>query len=257
MIHANRRGTHCVIALLVCCFQFLPSTSFGSVSTVRVKNGPESDLVATGDILTHAGGEQLGEWSLRASVSETDFSNDFLFGGGQGVQYTMLNPVFGSTDTNEMVFSVDAVGPAVPQITLRQTPYFQDPNQWNGGNKSTDIAQFTLRWDGGGSAVVRDPLGQFEPLPQQANADVTVGSGTTFTFSDFQIFNSDDEWAIELPLGVDSIELDWRSSQPTAGSDLTREWVAFDTNFVPEPDGRLLFLLACLFGLAVRRRVRK
>lgn len=241
----------CLAAIFSC------STSLGAVSTVRNANGAESDLVAEGDIYTFVGGDQLGSWSLAASVAETDFQNAHVAGGRQGVQYTMLNDVFGSTDTNEMAFSVVPLGRLVPQITLRQSPYFQDPLQWNGGNKPTDISEFTISWDGGGNAIVRDPFSQFQFVTPQSTGDVTFPSGTTFTFSDYQVFNSDDAWEIELPVGVDSVDVDWGSSDPTDGSDLTREWIAFDAVLVPEASGYVMFVLGALLLSLTARRFRR
>lgn len=238
-------------------------TALGGFAEVDVFNGPEDDLVASGRFLSGADGEHLGAWTLQSTVEGTDFSNAHVGGGSNGLQYTMLNPVFGSDDINSVLFSVSPVTDVIPQISVSQSPGFNDPQQWNGGNLPTDIAEFTLTWSGGGTAIVDDPAGQFQ-IARPLNDDsgpVAVSTGTTLTFSDFQIFNSDDTWSILLPEGASSIQLDWGSSQPTPGSDLTREWVAFDVNFasaVPEPSAGLSWFIAVpLLLLSVRRQNRR
>lgn len=235
------------------------SAAFGAYSSVDLVNGPEQDLAAMGRIYTELGGEQIGLWTLETSVKGTDFSNAYVFGGSKGVQYTMLNQVFGSDDVNEMKFTALTEDALVPQISLMQSPYFQDSKQWNGGNLPTDVAQFTVRWEGGGLAAVQDPLGQFVstgPSLQSVNDGASeISSGTTLTFSDFQIFNSDDAWSIDLPTGASSVEVDWGSSQPTPQSDLTREWLAFDVSVVPEPDhGGFWLFTTGMLALGIRRR---
>lgn len=249
------------VSCLVLAGSLFIGKSFAAFALVDSYNGPENDMAATGQFLASADGDYLGDWMLESSVEQTDFSNAHVGGGSLGLQYTMLNRVFGSADKNSMVFSVSPADGLVPQISMKQSPAFNDPRQWNGGNLPTDISEFTIRWSGGGQAVVKDPAGQFQiaqPLDDELDS-VDVSAGTTLTFSDFQIFNSDDEWSVTFPEGATSIEVDWGSSQPTAGSDLTREWVAFDANFVsavPEPAGATLFVLFGLSVLATARRRR-
>lgn len=248
--------SNCLI--LVASFFFYAQQSFGAFASVDVYNGPEDDVAAIGRFLSGPDGEHLGAWTLQSSVEETDFSNAHVGGGSDGLQYTMLNRVFGSADTNSLIFSVSPVNGMVPQLTVKQSPAFNDPNQWNGGNLPTDISEFSISWSGGGEAVVTDPAGQFQiaQMLSEGSDSVSISPGTTLTFSDFQIFNSDDEWSVVLPEGATSIQIDWGSSNPTAGSDLTREWVAFDASFasaVPEPDGMIFLLLAPLMLLRKRR----
>lgn len=251
----NASGTYRLILI----GSFFAQQAFGAFASVDVYNGPEDDVAAVGRFLSSPDGDHLGTWTLQSSVQDTDFSNAHVGGGNQGLQYTMLNPVFGSTDKNSMVFSVAPVNGMVPQLSIKQSPEFNDPKQWNGGNLPTDISEFTISWTGGGEAVVTDPAGQFQiaQMLSEGSDSVSISTGATLTFSDFQIFNSDDEWSVMLPEGTTSIQIDWGSSNPTAGSDLTREWVAFDANFVsavPEPSGMGIFLLLFAPLLMLRKR---
>lgn len=229
--------------------------TIASVSTVDVSNGPEVDWFAAGTFHSYVGGTHEADWILHTTVQATDFSNEHVGGGSGGVQYTMLNEVFASSDTNSVSFTLIPVDGFTPRISLRQTPNYWDDTQWNGGDKPGDKAEFTIHWSGDGQAEINDPLGQFE------NAPASISSGTTLTFSDFQIFNSDDEWEVVLPVGVTAVELDWRSSEPTEGSDLTREWVNFGVDFtsvsaIPEPKSMASLLFAAVLVLHGCRRRR-
>lgn len=258
-IHSSRARNASLTYGLILISSLVAQQVFGAYASVDVYNGPEDDVAAIGRFLSRPDGEHLGAWTLQSSVEGTDFSNAHVGGGSEGLQYTMLNPVFGSADTNSIVFSVAPVNGMIPQLSIKQSPEFNDPKQWNGGNLPTDISEFTMSWSGGGEAVVTDPAGQFQiaQMLSEGSDSISVSPGSTLTFSDFQIFNSDDEWSVVFPEGTSSVQIDWGSSNPTPGSDLTREWVAFDANFVsavPEPEGmELLLLFAPLLLLRTRR----
>ncbi len=225
------------------------TTAFGnSDATVDGVAGPNSDGYAMGRILN--GGTTVANWRLNSSVSSTDFDNDAIQGGSQGIQYVMLNETEASRDSNTVVFTANSVDSSPIGISIMQSPYFDAPGTWNGGN--VEAAQFSLWWAGGGVATLHDVDDQISGYGDGA----TFGSGSTMVFSSYQILNSEDSWQIDLPTGANSVTLQWSSTAPTMGSDLTREWVSFNvTTFtVPEPTTGALFGMASLFVLGLTRR---
>ncbi len=215
------------------------------ITTIRL---PDADNYAVGQLL-NSSGVMVADWTLNTSVSGTDFSNYALTGGTKGLQYTFINEVQGSADVNTIAFDVTPVNSSDSvNITLLQSPYFGTPGTWNGGN--TDIAQFSVSWAGGGMATVIDPDNQIAGL----STGSMFSSGTTVVFSSNQILNTDDSWGIELPQGVASVVVGWSSSNPSPNSDLTREWLTFDANVVPEPASGAILGIGFTFLLGFFRR---
>jgi hypothetical protein len=226
------------------------TTSSATMTSIDAVSGSEANAYAVGRFLDGAGGT-AANWSLTSTVSGTDFSNDAVTGGDSGLQYVMLNEVLGSDDTNTVTFALNMVDAAVdPILTISQSPYFDAPWTWNGGN--FEAAQFQITWSGGGEATLTDPDNQFAGLSDGA----TFGSGEMLAFSDIRILNDSDTWQITLPTGVSSVQLDWSSQSPAANSDLTREWVTFDLqiNAVPEPATGVMLSLALVGLLGFIRR---
>lgn len=239
-------------------FSVLIQASYAFVGTVDQSYGAENNVAGVGRFVELPGGPAVATWDLRTTVENTDFQNDTLQGGANGVQYVIRNAVNNSVDTNIVTFSVSPIDNVIPTISITQSPY-NNTSTWNGGNIPGDISQFRMSWDGGGTATIRDPDGQLSGLEDFA----TAGSGTWVTFSDFQLRNDADSWGITLPQGVDTVQLNWNSSNPTAGSDLTNEWVTFDANFSPNPNslpepGSATMLGFCVIiaATAIRRRRR-
>lgn len=226
-----------------------PAYALNGTGVVDGTNGANADAFAFGRFLD--AGATLGNWTLGSSVSNTDYANDGITGGTSGLQYVSLNETHGSTDVNVIDFVVTPnAGYTVDQISIIQSPYFDTPGTWNGGNAET--AQFTLSWTGGGTAQVLDPSNQFAG----SNGATTVTSGSLLTFSSDRIFNDSDAWEILLPAGVSDVQLDWSSVNPGPNTDLTREWVTFDSSFstVPEPSSFGLLAFAMLSAAGLRRR---
>ncbi|MEM7316963.1 MAG: hypothetical protein AAF497_27850, partial [Planctomycetota bacterium] len=209
-----------LIALLMSvCVTAMTSATMVSIDAV---SGSEANAYAVGRFEDGSGGT-MANWSLTSTVSGTDFSNDAVTGGESGLQYVMLNEVLGSDDTNSVTFALHMVDANIdPILTVSQSPYFDAPWTWNGGNH--EAAQFVITWDGGGEATLTDPDNQFVGLDDGAE----FGSGATMAFSDIRILNESDTWQITLPTGVTAVNLDWSSQAPVPNSDLTREWVTFD-----------------------------
>lgn len=247
---------HVTATALAAAFLLLaPKASDAFTSTVDQEFGAETNVVGVGRFVEEIGGPAVALWDLNATVTNTDFANLTLDGGDDGIQYVMRNDVFGSVDTNIVTFNVNPLNGETPTISLSQSPY-NDIAGWNGGNLPSDISQFRMTWDGGGLATIRDPLDQLSDLADFAQ----VESGTWVQFNDYQVLNSEDSWGVTLPQGVDSITLNWNSSNPTAGSDLTNEWVTFDSSFtpsptpLPEPGAAAMLVLGLVVGFAALRK---
>ena len=234
---------------------FILSVVVGSISSatmvqIDAVSGSEANAYAVGRFLDGSGGT-TANWSLTSTVSGTDFSNDAVTGGESGLQYVMLNEVLGSDDTNSVTFAMNMVDASVePMLTISQSPYFDAPWTWNGGNN--EAAQFVISWDGGGFASLTDPDDQIASYDDGAQ----FGSGATMAFSDIRILNESDSWMITLPAGVTAVNLDWASQSPVPNSDLTREWVTFDlqVNAVPEPAAGVMLSIAFVALLGFIRR---
>lgn len=234
---------------------FIALSMLGAASAVQLDaivtqaSGPEADGYAVGQLLMPGGG-LAANWNLQTSVSQTDFSNDAIQGGSQGIQYVSLNEVRGSQDSNLITFEVNPVRSGDVGISIAQSPYFDQAGTWNGGNNET--AQFAIFWSGGGLATVSDPDDQLT-----LNNGAGISSGTNVMFANDRAFNSVDNWGIDLPSGVEQVSLRWSSVDPSANSDLTREWVTFNVSMaVPEPTTGALFSMALLSLGFLRRRRR-
>lgn len=251
----NRLPTKAIFAACAA-FMVFNQASYAFEGTVDQTFGAENNLAGVGRFLEVPGGPAVATWDLRTTVANTDFEHNALQGGSDGIQYVMRNPVNNSVDTNIVTFNVSPIDNVIPTISIAQSPY-NNTSTWNGGNIPGDISQFRMTWDGGGSATIRDPSNQLSGLEDFA----AVGSGTWVTFNDYQLRNEADNWGITLPQGVESVQLNWNSSNPTEGSDLTNEWVTFDANFSPNPNAlpepgsaTLLGFCVIMAATAFRRR---
>jgi len=229
---------------------FAVSSVMAFSSVLDTIGGPNDNAYASGRIVDEME-STLASWSIITTVADSDFDNDSIVTGDQGLTYIMRNDVLASTSTNVVTFSVVPTAVAtLDGVTITQSPYDSNSESWNGGND--EAAQFELSWLGGGMARVNDPDGQFLGL----GASAQINSGTLLTFSNTRIFNNEDSWSIEVPAGEMSLE--WSSAGPVAGSDLTREWVTFTANVraVPEPAsfGLLGMAAVWMFGIARNRR---
>ena len=195
-------------------------------------------------------GTVMASWTLQTTVENTDFSNDMVTGGPNGLEYVMLNSVMDSRDVNSIRFEVEpAIGFALENIIISQSPY-NNSDTWNGGNG--ELAQFVVSWADIRPAMLSDPDDQIFAF----STGTPIVSGTTVRFSEVQAFNSNDSWNLSLPAGVEDVQVNWSSANPSDNSDLTREWVAFDATFtaVPEPATAFLLGLACVGTFFIRRR---
>lgn len=245
-----------IILTALAVFFAVVQASSAYVGLVDQSYGPNNNVAGVGRFVEQAGGPAVALWDIRSTVETTDFDNAALQGGSDGIQYVMQNAVNNSVDTNIVTFRVSPFDQAIPTISIAQSPY-NDVNGWNGGNLPGDVAQFRMTWQGGGFATISDPSNQLEGLGH----NTSVESGTWVKFTDFQRLNSDDVWGITLPQGVDVVTLNWNSSNPLEGSDLTNEWVTFDANFtpgvtiLPEPNSAVMLLIC--FGFAAGRLRRR
>lgn len=237
-------------------FFVLLQASYGFNGIVDSINGVDNNVAGVGRFVEVPGGPAVSLWDLRTTVANTDFTNTALQGGADGIQYVMHNSVNGSVDTNIVTFRVTPIDNVIPTISINQSPY-NNTTTWNGGDVASDISQFRMSWDGGSNATIRDPSGQLAGFSNNQ----AVASGTWVTFTDYQLQNSEDDWSITLPQGVEHVTVNWRSSNPSASSSVNNEWVTFDANFapnpnaLPEPAGATMFgILAALAAVMVRRR---
>lgn len=213
-----------------------------------------SDSYANG-IIQDDNGMVTGNWGLSTTVSDTDFLNDGLQGGPNGLQYVMLNEVGGSTDSNRVTFSVTpSFANYHSNITISQSPY-HDLTTWNGGD--ADISRFYLTWnDTAGAISISDPSNQ---LGSVVDGQVISQSPQLIQFTNNRVFNSNDRWSIKLPPSAASAELEWSSSNPSAGSTLTREWVTFEADVqpavaVPEPQSSIAMFFTSMAAICLIRR---
>ena len=246
-----------LIAVAAAVFTFSQST-YAFEGLVDQTFGAENNVAGVGRFVEEIGGPAVALWDLRTTVANTDFENNVLQGGSEGIQYVMRNAVNNSVDTNIITFRVNPIDQVVPTLSIAQSPY-NDSSTWNGGNIPGDISQFRLSWDGGGTAAIRDPANQLAGIGD----NTSVASGTVFEFSDFQIRNNEDLWGITLPQGVSEVTVNWSSSNPTPGSDLTNEWITFDANFapdptaLPEPSSATMLGVCMIMALSIVRRRRR
>ncbi len=212
----------------------------------------EADDYATGRILDD-NGTRLADWSLRTSVSNTDFSNSRLTGGPLGLEYVMSNLVNGSADANVIQYAVSPLQSAsLVNISISQSVYLS-ASTWNGGQ--IEPSQFQLLWMGGGTASLSDPDNQISGF-----ADGTkLPSGAILPFSDYRIFNDEDHWRVDLPAGASEVEVRWSSADPQANSHLTLEWVSFETTVAVVPEAASFSLIGLgliIISMHARRRLR-
>ena len=225
-------------------------STFAFTTVVDTVSGLEDDAYAAGRLVDDS--STVGFWDLNTTVSTTDFANDAITGGPNGLEYVMRNLTRASSDANSIRYSVvPEIGYSLENIIISQSPY-QDGETWNGGNE--EAAQFVISWAGGGFAQVTDPDDQIFGFV----SGTPIVSGTTVRYTSTQIFNSEDTWSIELPSGVNSVQVNWSSANPTPNSDLTREWVSFDAAIVavPEPSTLALLGLMCFPGILIARRFK-
>ena len=224
-------------------------STFAFTTVIDTASGLEDDSYAAGRIVDNS--MTMAFWDLNTTVSTTDFANDAITGGPNGLEYVMSNLTRESSDTNSIRYGVvPEVGYSVENIIVSQSPY-SDGGTWNGGN--AEAAQFVISWSGGGFAQVTDPDDQIFGFV----TGTPIVSGTTVRYTGTQIFNSEDSWSIELPGGVNSVQVNWSSANPSPNSDLTREWVSFDAAIVAVPEPSLaVFALLSFFGVALVRRSR-
>ena len=242
---------NCIAVLLASMFICHTASAFTSV--IDSATGLNDNEYAMGRFVD-VDADVMSTWTLQTTVDNTDFTNDMVTGGDHGVEYVMLNSVQNSSDVNSIRFAVQpAIGFSVENISISQSPYNNDPNTWNGGNG--ELAQFVVSWAGDGVAMLSDPDNQIFGL----TTGMPIVSGTTVRFNSGQALNSEDTWRLTMPAGVDEVQVNWSSANPSAASDLTREWVAFDATFaaVPEPAAAILMGLAGLLGFFQVRRSRQ
>ncbi|MEM7312593.1 MAG: PEP-CTERM sorting domain-containing protein [Planctomycetota bacterium] len=230
----------------------MAAQAFGFMTVIDTQNGPESDFVAAGRIIDSTNSSSvIASWSLTTTVSATDFVNDAVQVGMSGVQYTMLNETPASADSNMLRFRVFPTNTNHGGgIVVSQSPYL-NATSWNGGNE--EVAQFRLSWPGdSGLATVSDPDNQLAGIADGSK----LTSGSIVTFSSDRIRNDNDTWRVMLPFQSTEAHVEWSSSNPSANSTLTREWVSFNANVgaVPEPATFGLLLFASLLGFGVIRR---
>ena len=224
----------------------------GLFPTITSRNGMNVDSFAMGGYVSISpngtmGNQNLGNWMLNTSVSNSDFVNDGLQVGPDGVQYTMRNDQLASTDVNQITFTT-VLPEGMPQISISQSPYNGVETLWNGGQFESSRMQ--LFWGGGESATVMDPDNQL-----LVDDNSSIQSGMAISFNN-QVYNDEDSWRVDLPVGVESVRVDWSSDAPVGNSDLTREWVTFNVTQmpVPEPSAFGLALFAIWGLIAARRR---
>lgn len=227
------------------------SSAFGFTTTVTQTNGPNANSFANGEIVSPQG-VSMATWNLTTTTRTTDFDNDAVQGGANGLQYVMINSIEESIDFNVVRFFVAPNNPADEvQITISQSPY-NNSDTWNGGE--FESSQFFLNWtELYGLARVHDPLNQLNLVDGQSyTAPLEV------KFNSNRARNDDDQWLIELPAGANDAETRWSTAAPQEDSSLTREWVTFAANVtsavVPEPSSSVLLALASLTLMGLGRK---
>lgn len=254
-MHASfcKRPLNCFAAVLVGTFLFAGST-YAFTTVVDTAGGLEDDSYATGRLIdVNSSSSTVATWTLDTTVSGTDFSNDAITGGPDGLEYVTTNLTQQSSDSNSIRYSITPeVGYSLQNIVIGQSPYNDSAGSWNGGN--AEAAQFVISWANGGFANVTDPDDQLFGFV----SGTPIVSGTTVRYNSIQAFNSEDSWRISLPAGVDTVQLNWSSANPTPNSDLTREWVSFDANIaaVPEPSTMAILGMLLLPGFLVIRKFK-
>jgi len=238
-----------ILSILSALSLIAASSAFG-FTTVTQTNGADADAYANGQILSPQG-VGLADWQLTTTTSSTDFANDAIQGGADGLQYVTINTVNNSTDSNAIGFLVNPIDPTDDvQITVSQSLY-NNSDTWNGGDN--EGSGFFLTWTGGsGLATVNDPMNQLNLSDGQS-----LASSTQVTFNTTRVRNNADAWSIELPTNANDVEARWASANPQAGSSLTREWISFAANVtsaVPEPSSSVLLALASLILMGAARR---
>lgn len=230
------------------------TASYGFTVDVSAVGTNSSDAYANGTVVDQVG-SIMGNWSLTTTVANTDFLNDAVQGGPNGVQYVMINSVGASTDSNRIRFDVTPTDPLHhSNITVSQSPY-HDLTTWNGGD--SDTSRFYLTWnDTVGSITISDPNNQ---LATVADGQTIADSPALIQFASNRVFNSNDNWSINLPPAARSAELEWSSANPSPGSTLTREWVTFNSDVkaavaVPEPASCIMLFFGWVSTIGFLRR---
>ena len=232
---------------------FTGTASAASFVTDTV-NGANDDNFASGGVFD--GLTQVADWSINTTVSGTDFTNLNVIDGALGVEYQMRNAVTTSSDTNTVTFSLSDIVGDFSNIIVSQSAY-SNAGGWNGS--SSEPAQFTLSWLGGGQASILDPDDQLAGL---GSGDL-ISSGTTIAFSSFQSFNSQDSWSIALPDSVAEVSVDWAALGGSSTTALNVEWVTFDANITasvattPEPGTLVGAALVTGLGLLLGKSKQK
>ena len=209
--------------------------------------------VASGRVTNDGSTTDLANWTLTSTVSNTDWTNQNVQGGSQGLEYHQRNDVLNSSEINRINFSLSLLGGNYTGLKIFQSPY-NNGTGWNGGsdNSGSNItSKFIVSWAGGGVATISDDADQLLGL---ATGD-TISSGTEINFSSGQVLNNVDGWGISLTSAITDVTIDWSAKNPTPGDWLYNEWVSFDPTIseVPLPAAVWLFGFG-LLGLAGIRK---
>ncbi len=256
----NFRTIFCSVFFALFCACYVSSGN-AALTRVNMTGGANADDYASGQIVSENGDNSetiLANWTLTTTASNTHFTNNSIFGARRGLQYVMSNSILNSSAVNVIEFTATPVdsGDEV-RLTILQSPY-QDNDSWNGGDSET--SHFLLSWDGLDAATVMDPDDQLVAMADGQE----ILSPARVRFSSVKALNSEDSWSIQLPTGANSAKVAWSSSDPNANSNLSLEWVSFNTEIitrvVPEPrlEGWLSIVgLFVLGGTRMRRSSSK